>query len=463
VRRAEATASAPPLVSGCDGADTERLLTGWGRTAPSRARVTAVRDEGPVIATVMRPPARGVIGRGLGRSYGDAAQNAGGAVLDMTGLAGIRSLDAERGVVTVGAGTSLDELMRRLLPIGWFVPVTPGTRFVTVGGAIASDVHGKNHHRDGGFCAHVEAFELVTPAAGRITVTPGGMGLTGLVLEATLRLIRVQTSWMRVDVDRTTDLDATMSALEVADAANRYSVACLDGLAGGGRLGRGIVTSGDHATLDDLPPGRRGGALAFAPKSLAAVPFGAPPGTLGPMVARAFNEGWYRRSPARARGRLQRLSSFFHPLDGIANWNRLFGPRGFLQYQFVVPFGRDEVVRMALERLSSARCPSFLAVLKRFGEQEGLLSFPRAGWTLALDIPAGAPGLGRGLDGLDELVATAGGRVYLAKDSRLRADQLEAMYPELRRWREIRECLDPDHAMRSDLDRRLGLTHSGRA
>jgi len=449
---------------------SERILTGWGRTAPSRATVVPAGSVGEVVAALARTSLRGWLARGLGRSYGDAAQNAGGSVLDMTALGGIRALDGERGLVTVGAGTSLDQLMRRLVPLGWFPPVTPGTRFVTVGGAIAADVHGKNHHRDGGFSAHVRSFDLVTPAFGLMNVTrdegdevfsatAGGMGLTGVVVEATMQLLPVETSWMRVDTDRTSDLDQTMAALESADASARYSVAWLDCLARGGRLGRGVVSSSDHAGAAELPPDvARAGPLGFAPKALGAIPFDAPPGLLRPSVARAFNEMWYRKASVRERGRIQRASSFFHPLDGVRDWNRVYGSRGFLQYQFVVPFGAEHVVRLALERLARARCPSFLAVLKRFGHHDEWLSFPRPGWTLALDLPAVTRGLGRVLDALDEDVANAGGRIYLAKDSRLRPELLEAMYPRLSKWREVRDRLDPEGVMRSDLDRRVGLS-----
>jgi len=390
----------------------------------------------------------------------------GGRVLAMSGLDTIHDIDPDAGLVTVDAGVSIEQLVRAVLPLGLFVGVTPGTWHVTVGGAIAADVHGKNHHADGSFCEHVAAFDLVTPAGERLTVGPdddafhataGGMGLTGVIVRATLRLLRVESPLMVVDRERASDLDDVMARMSERDDEYRYSVAWIDCLARGRRLGRSVLIRGDHAPAEAVANGHRSASLAPGGGTRLAAPPWTPPGLLRRSTVRVFNEAYYRAAPASERGRIEHLAPFFYPLDSVRNWNRIYGPSGFLQYQLVVPHDRGDAVRAALERLSGAGAPSFLAVLKRFGAQDGLLTFPMRGWTLALDLPAALPGLGPLLDGLDELVAEAGGRVYLAKDSRLRPDVLAAMYPRLAEWRAVRERVDPRGTMRSDLARRLEL------
>jgi decaprenylphospho-beta-D-ribofuranose 2-oxidase len=444
------------------------VVSGWGRTAPSRATVVAPRTEAEVEAALAGSELRGVIARGLGRSYGDAAQCAGGTVLDMRNLSEVGDVDPATGDVTAAAGASLDELVRRFLPAGWFPPVTPGTRQVTVGGAIAADVHGKNHHRDGSFARHVGSLTVATPTGTR-TVTPGddgelfwgsagAMGLTGVVTRATLRLLAVETDRMVVDTDRFDDLDALMAAMEDGDAGYRYSVAWVDCNGRGGRSGRSVLTRGDHARREDLPPAHRGRPPRPPGRPRVRVGRPGPSGLLNPVTVAAFNELWYRRAPRRRRGELQAVASFFHPLDGVADWNLLYGRRGFLQYQFVVGPDRGDVVSGVIERLGAARIPSFLAVLKRFGPASpGPLSFPVPGWTLALDLPFGPPTLAAELDRLDEMVAEAGGRVYLAKDSRLRPDLVATMYPRLGELAALRRRVDPEGMLRSDLARRLGV------
>ncbi|MFJ3233408.1 FAD-binding protein [Streptomyces sp. NPDC086787] len=444
-------------------------LTGWGRTAPTAAHLIRPRTYEEAVAAVRARGGRGGIARGLGRAYGDAAQNAGGSVIDMTGLDGIHAIDADGGTVLCGAGVSLHRLMEVLLPLGWFVPVTPGTRQVTVGGAIGADIHGKNHHVSGSFSRHVLSLELLTAdgeihAVGRGTplfdATAGGMGLTGVILTATLRLLPVQTSYMSVDTERATDLDDLMARLTATDHRYRYSVAWIDLLARGAATGRAVLTRGDHAPLEALRRGTRARTrpLAFNPRQLPAAPALIPDGLLSRTAVGLFNELWYRKAPRSRSGELCGISAFFHPLDGVPHWNRIYGRAGFVQYQFVVGHGQEDTLRRIVHRIAAQRCPSFLAVLKRFGEADpGWLSFPMAGWTLAVDIPAALPGLGAFLDGLDEEVAAAGGRVYLAKDSRLRPELLAAMYPRLDEFRALRAELDPHGTFVSDLSRRLGL------
>lgn len=442
-------------------------LSGWGRTQPSVATVVTPRSE-PEVAAILAGAANGVVARGLGRSYGDAAQLAGGTVVDNRGLAGIGELDAD-GEVTVGAGTSIDELLRVALPRGYFVPVTPGTRQVTVGGAIAADVHGKNHHHDGAFCSHVRSLRLVTPT-GAMTVSPqehpevfwgtaGAMGLTGIVTEARLAMLPIETDRVLVDTERLDDLDAVMSAMTAADdAAYRYSVAWIDCMATGRHLGRAVLTRANHARRGDLPERRRTGAPSAPKPSPLRVPLVAPGGLLNRLSVRAFNEAWFRKAPRRREAEPVALGAFFHPLDWVRDWNLLYGPRGVVQYQLAVPDDGGAAVRAAVELLARSGVPSFLGVLKRFGPADpGPLSFPIEGWTLALDMPVGPARLASVLDELDELVVAAAGRVYLAKDARLDPARLRAMYPRLDELRSVRDRLDPAGVLRSDLSLRLGL------
>jgi decaprenylphospho-beta-D-ribofuranose 2-oxidase len=443
------------------------LLTGWGLTAPTAATVVAPRTAADVDEAIANAGARGLIARGLGRSYGDAAQNAGGTVVDGNALTEVIDVDVARGTVRVGGGVSLDMLMRFVLPLGFFVPVTPGTRLVTIGGALAADVHGKSHHVDGSFANHVEQFTLHTPK-GVATVTPtsdpelfwgtaGGMGLTGVVTEVELRLLPVETSLLRTENVRFPDLDAVMAQMVADDERHRYSAAWLDCLARGASLGRAVLSRGDHARRADLPTKLQAEPLRFDPQARLVAPPWVPNGLLNHATVWAFNEFWYRITPSLHQ-EFESISAFFHPLDGVRGWNRLYGNRGFLQYQYVVPDDAHVAVRRSIEMLSDARAASFLAVLKRFGPgNPGPLSFPAPGWTLALDIPATVPGLAQLLDDLDTLVVEAGGRVYLAKDSRLRPELVPVMYPDLPRFAELRARVDPSGVLQSDLRRRLGL------
>lgn len=449
-----------------------RELSGWGRTRPTAATVVRPAWAHEVGASLAGTHPRGLVARGLGRAYGDAAQNAGGTVLDLTGLDRFE-LDPDTGRCRADAGVSVDRLLRVLVPRGFFVPVTPGTRLVTVGGAVAADIHGKNHHRAGSWCEHVVSLRLQRSDGVVLDLAPdrdseafwataGGMGLTGVVLDATFRCPPIETSRVLVDTERAADLDEVLALMRDGDDAYDYSVAWIDLLARGRSLGRSVLTRGRFARLDELPAAERDDPLAYEPTLRLPAPPWAPPGLLNRLTVRAFNELWFRRAPAHRVGELQTIPQFFHPLDLVEGWNRLYGPHGFVQWQFVVPPGTESTLRAIVERLSAAGCTSFLAVLKRFGPgNPGPLSFPAAGWTLALDIPVGVGGLGALLDELDERVVEAGGRVYLAKDARLRPELVQAMYPRLDEWRTVRDRLDPDGRLCSDLDRRLGLT--GRA
>ena len=447
-------------------ADTT-ALAGWGRTAATRASILRPTDAAAGERLLDGPtPGRALGFRGLGRSYGDAAQSAGGAVIETTGMTAVLDLDRDAGIVRAEAGLSIDALLRAVVPAGWFVPVTPGTRQVTLGGAVAADVHGKNHHRDGAFGSHVLALRLATPDGVPQEVGPGtplfdatvgGMGLTGFISEVTLQLIPVTSSSMRVETVRTTDLDATMDALATQDVRARYSVAWLDCISTGRSLGRGVITSGDHADRSELTGSSRTEPLTFSPMTRLRAPDIVPAGLLNRTSVRAFNEAWFRRAPARPRTTIEHAATFFHPLDGVADWNRIYGPSGFVQYQYVVPDGQERTVAESVRILAEAGAASFLAVLKRFGPQgPGMLSFPMAGWTLALDLPV-RPGLAPLLARLDALVLEAGGRLYLAKDSRMPREMLEAGYPRLEEFRALRATVDPQSRLATDLSRRLGL------
>lgn len=445
-----------------------RELTGWALTAPTAAVVTSPTTREGLGATLDDPPDRGVVARGLGRSYGDAAQNAGGRVAEATGVHRLLAFDGVTGRVTAEAGAGFDGLLRALVPQGWFLPVSPGTRYVTVGGAIAADVHGKNHHRDGSFAQHVRSLRLRTPG-GIVEIGPdrdpelfwataGGMGLTGVILDATFDLLPIPTSRLLVDTERTTDLDDALDRMDRGDDAYHYSVAWIDLLATGAATGRSVLTRGDFAPLDALPAGERRDPLAYDPAVRLTAPPWVPDRALNRWSIRAFNEVWYHRHPRHRTGEVQAIAPFFHPLDFVRGWNRIYGRRGFLQWQMVVPFGAEATLRRSVEALAGAGRPSFLAVLKRFGAADpGPLSFPGPGWTLALDIPAGDASLAPLLDDLDRQVADAGGRLYLAKDSRLDPGLLATMYPRLDEWRAVRARVDPDGVLQSDLARRLGL------
>ena len=379
-------------------------------------------------------------------------------------------LDPRAGTVHVGAGVSLDELLRHIVPRGFFVPVSPGTRFVTVGGAIASDIHGKNHHADGTFGAHVDAMTILLADGTRKAITPatepalwwatvGGMGLTGIVLDATVRLLPIETSRCLVLTERVPNLDSLLERMETGDHLHRYSVAWVDMVATGAHLGRAVLTRGDHATYDQLVaerPAAGDDPLAFAPLGLAAVPPGMP-NVLNRLAVRAFNELWYRKAPSSHLG-LESITGFFHPLDMVGDWNRLYGRGGFLQYQFVVPFEAVDTLRTIVATVAASGHASFLAVLKRFGpESGGLLSFPTPGWTLTLDLPAAVAGLGGLVGELDRMVLDASGRHYLAKDATATPEIIRAGYPRLDEWLQIRRTVDPTGRWISDQARRLDL------
>ncbi len=443
-----------------------RTLSGWGRTNPVTCQVVQPSSVEQLQELIRGAPPRSLIARGLGRSYGDAAQLKDGTVIELPALDRIE-LDAASGTVTAGAGVSLDQILRVIVPAGFFLPVTPGTRNVTVGGAIAADVHGKNHHVDGSFGNHVQRLLLVdgtgslrelSPEGGDAPffwATVGGMGLTGVIVEATFSLIPITSSLISVDTTRYRDLESLMAAMVEADSRYRYSVAWVDSL---DPKGRGVLTCGDHAAAEAVPQAQQADPLHYDPKALASAPPFLPGGLLNKLTVRAFNEAWYRKAPKHREGELQAIAPFFHPLDGVQDWNRIYGPAGFLQYQFAVPNEAAHLVPRTLEALRQVGAPSFLTVLKRFGPSNPApLSFPIPGWTLAADVPAAVPGLLEVLDQLDEEVADAGGRLYLAKDSRQAHRSFVLTYPRLPTWKGSRVALDFRSIFACDMSDRLSI------
>lgn len=446
----------------------ERRLSGFSLRPVVRSRVYRPEWPDEVPAMVAEIP-ESLLPRGAGTAYGDAALNDGRGTIDARRLDRLLALDEAAGTVTCQGGAPLRDLVAVLLRRGFFPAVTPGTWKSTVSGCIACDVHGKNHHLAGSFLDHVLRFRLAL-ADGRVVEcsrevnaeiffgTAGGLGLTGVILEATLRLQRVASAWMRVRHVKNRDLDATLAALE-RPAPEPYSVAWLDVLARGARLGRSVLMLGAHAAPEELPAALRAAPLDWSPGRSFRLPFAAPSGAMAPPLVRLFNSGYYARFPDGGAPRVQPLRPFFCPLEAIDNFALLYGRRGFVQYQFVVPErAAHAVLRAAVERLSRAGMGSFLCVVKRMGPGDGApMSFPAQGVTMAADVPFRGEPLLAMLRGLDELVAREGGRVYLAKDSRLERAFLDAMYPRRREWARLLDRLDPRRRFDSTMARRLGL------
>ena len=411
------------------------------------------------------PAESDLIARGLGRSYGDAAQRSGGSVVVTTGCDRLEWVDQNEGIVRAEAGVSIGQMIDRFAPKGWFVPVTPGTRHVTVGGAIAADIHGKNHHVDGSFGEHVLSMSIRLANDEVITLSPtehadlflatiAGMGLTGIILDADIQLTPIATTIIAVETQRLRTLDELLAEMGGSDEHHEFSVAWVDLLG----QGRSVLTQGSFATptqLADLGTADAAGRYRRPPHPSVGLPPIPMPRVAHTPAVKAFNELWWRKAPAELTVTGQSITAFFHPLDAISDWNRVYGRRGFVQWQCVVPDARVDTLVDLTDRLSAL--PSYFTVLKRFGHaNQSPLSFPISGWTLAVDLPATKKALA-GLGVLDRIVADAGGRIYLAKDARLERNTFEQMYPGLREFKEARAVADPDGRFMSDLGARLGL------
>lgn len=421
-----------------------------------------------VQAIIEQHEATTLIARGLGRSYGDAPVNGGGTVIDMNRLDRMLNFDSASATLECECGTSLEDILEVFVPRGYFLPVTPGTKFVTVGGAIANDIHGKNHHCDGTFSNFVEQFTLLTSNGEILTcsrqendqifwATIGGIGLTGILLTAHVRLQPIQSAYITVDYHRAKNLDDVLATMTESDDNYQYSVAWVDCLAKGASLGRSILMRGNHTTVNDLPRHLADTPLHVSHQRAKTIPFDFPEFVLSPLSIKAFNTAFYAIHRPR-QGAIVNYDKYFYPLDGIHHWNRLYGKRGFAQYQATLPPQSLNGLITLLERLSASKKASFLAVLKCFGEQgQGLLSHPMKGYTLTLDI-AQHGNLIDFLRSLDEILLEHGGRLYLAKDVAAAPETIATMYPNLEAFRDIKRQLDPENTFSSTMSRRLGIT-----
>ncbi|HET7539173.1 MAG TPA: FAD-binding oxidoreductase [Polyangiaceae bacterium] len=440
-------------------------LSGWGANTRADCDLRVPELEAQ-IRTSLDP--RGTTPRGLGRSYGDAALNSGGRVLGMTAFNRYLGFDEATGTLCCEAGVSLEDILRDFAPRGFFPMVSPGTKFVTVGGCIANDVHGKAHHVQGSFASCVDSFSIMLASGEVLNASRsensdlfwanfGGMGLLGVILTATIRLRKIETTYFRQRSIRVNDLEGMLAAFREYDHEFPYSVATLDVFATGARLGRGVLALGEHARLEELPPALAAQRLRVSGPPKLDVPFELPALTLNRLSMRVLNS-LIQLSQARKSG-FSHYEAFTYPLDIIAHWNRGYGPAGFAQYQFVIPFedGPRRLREILRTILSSSELP-FLNVLKCFGKaSEGVLSFPREGYTFAIDFPIRRR-TGELLKRLDALVLDAGGRIYLGKDSFLEPAMFRAMYPSADQWLETKAKYDPEGVFVSDLGRRVGLS-----
>ncbi|HXE27994.1 MAG TPA: FAD-binding oxidoreductase [Stellaceae bacterium] len=438
-------------------------LSGWGRHPRSECALLEARGAEDVLGAIAGNQT--LIARGNGRSYGDPALNPAGT-LSLLKSNRFIDFDPASGMLTCEAGVLLEDVIDTFLPRGWFPPVTPGTKFVTIGGMIASNVHGKNHHLAGSFGNHVESLDLAladgqvmrcsrTENESLFEATCGGMGLTGVILRARFRLMPVETSFIRRETRRLRNLSEAMDAFEAARDWT-YSVAWIDCLARGDALGRSLLFLGEHARADELPGPRRLSPLALPKKHSRTVPIDVPGFVQNRWSIGAFNELYYRIAPPGTD--VLDYDRFFYPLDGILEWRRLYGRAGLVQYQCVLPLAASRAgLTLLLKRIADAGLGSFLGVLKLFGQQKsGLMSFPMEGYTLALDFPASAKTLAL-FPVLDAIVADHGGRLYLAKDAATSPAMIERFYPGLAQFRAVRKRVDPAGKFTSLQSRRLGL------
>lgn len=419
----------------------------WGRYPAIAQSTTLCHWRGDIRPTLLEMAARhgSLLPFGNGRSYGDSCLAASDQVLHLRPLDRFIGADWQTGLIRAEAGVTLDEILRFAIPRGWFLPVTPGTRFVTLGGAIANDVHGKNHHIKGTFGRHVPRFSLIrsdreplvcsaTENLELYAATIGGLGLAGVIEWAELQLAPIDSSLIDATHIRFGNLNEFFAISAELDPKYEFTVSWIDCLARGRSAGRGIYMAGNHAEE---------GPLAYEDKTKLDVPFTPPISTINRLSLRAFNSVYYRaHRPGRHDSRIG-YEPFFYPLDRVLNWNRIYGPRGFQQYQCVIPdTNAQEGIRALLNAIADAHQGSFLAVLKRFGDvpSPGILSFPRPGATLALDFPQKEAATTRLFERLDAIVRETGGRQYPAKDAHMSGADFHAAYPD---WQRLEALCDP--------------------
>lgn len=407
----------------------------------------------------------GFIARGNGRCYGDASLAA--KTILTTKFDKILSFDINNGIFECESGITLDQVLDVIVPKGWFLPVTPGTKFITVGGAVASDIHGKNHHVDGCFSHHVIEMDVMLASGEALTCGPsantdlfeatcGGMGLTGVITRVKFDLKKISTSYIKQKQIKADNLEDVIRLFEEYKDYT-YSVAWIDCLKKGKHFGRSILILGEHASINDLNEKQLKDPLALPKKKQLTFPFNLPSWVLNSFTVKVFNFLYYGKNFKKVIDNVVSYEPFFYPLDAILHWNRGYGKKGFIQYQFVVPMEAKQGLIEILKRISDKGLGSFLAVLKVFGKQDSLISFPCEGYTLALDIPV-RKGLFEILDELDQIVLKYGGRLYMSKDARMKPEVLQAGYPKLSRFLDIVRKYNPQQKIRSDQSERLSLT-----
>lgn len=443
---------------------SKKQIANWGNypVMDSQEKIFSTTEEAARYVSVQE----GFIPRGNGRCYGDASLS--GNTISTLKYDKILSFDTEKGLLECQSGLTLDKILEVIVPKGWFLPVTPGTKFITVGGAVASDVHGKNHHVDGSFSNHILEMDVMLADGRLITcsttdhsdlfwATCGGMGLTGLIIRVKFDLKKIESAYIKQKQVKAQNLEEVIRLFEEYKDYT-YSVAWIDCLKKGKNFGRSILILGEHATLEELPADKKKEPLKFPAKKQITFPFNLPSFVLNQFTVKAFNFLYYGKNFKKEINNVVSYEPFFYPLDAILHWNRGYGKKGFVQYQFVLPLESKQGLVEILNKISDKGMGSFLAVLKVFGKQDDLISFPTEGYTLALDFPV-RKGLFEFLDELDQVVLKYGGRLYMSKDARMQPGILQAGYKGLPEFIKIVKKYNPDSKIRSVQSERLFLHH----